>query len=804
MAKHLVVNPPAELERRDTDIELTAEQLLAFSVFARLKKKPSLDKFPGFVRLRRFVPGEVICRQGEQGFTAFYLLSAEDVAALEARRDGGDTRAATAHLAIARSPGPRRGGLLARLGRGLVGAAARAARRRPLYVPMDGPTDIDYETRQAPLHQGEVFGEMSCLRHAPRSATVVADRDCYALEMLRNIFSDLCKDPTYQKNTDEIYKTRVLQNHLRNLPLFAGLSEEQLAEVRVAVELAAYEGGQVIWHEHEPSDDMCIIRSGVVRVMVNASPVLRREDVPDLAGLCAAITKGERQQGTPAARVWQGLSEEARAAARNAGSDPTPILDSLNGLLKDAKLPDADEFQPIVAGAAFRERTREWPANRKSWSALQAARYNRLLLEEGLQARLRAPERTLAYSSRGELLGEIGLILNQPRSATCVAFGHPNDEGGRVELVRIPRALFQKLAAESPALRQQVEAIARERLGHDQEAGRSRPWTGGPAPLLSEEAAKLGLIQGQRLMLIDLDRCTRCDECVRACVNTHNDGQSRLFLDGPRFGNYLVPTTCRSCLDPVCMIGCPVGSIHRGDNGEMRIEDWCIGCELCAKNCPYGSIHMQDVGVIAEEARGWRYQLASAVTDAKWQERGPSGRWGAGNTPFRFDRDFVAALGGRLPAESVPICFTYEFRLSADRLRGDSRFKLELTSVDNAAAVWVNGHELKTDEKPKRGKREFEFAGRGVLRIGRNVVAARVAGTPGAAEVLFGLRLDEVILPALPLAPGVEVTQKAVTQRAVVCDLCSEQHGRVPACVNACPHDAALRVDARRFEFLPR
>src|SRR5215472_11651911 len=137
MAKHLVVNPPAELERRDTDIELTAEQLLAFSVFARLKKKPSLDRFPGFVRLRRFAPGEVICRQGEQGFTAFYLLSAEDVAALKARQArGGETRAATAHLAIARSPGPRPGGLLARLGRGLVGAAARATRRQPLYVPM--------------------------------------------------------------------------------------------------------------------------------------------------------------------------------------------------------------------------------------------------------------------------------------------------------------------------------------------------------------------------------------------------------------------------------------------------------------------------------------------------------------------------------------------------------------------------------------------------------------------------------------------------------------------------------------------
>ena len=45
-----------------------------------------------------------------------------------------------------------------------------------------------------------------------------------------------------------------------------------------------------------------------------------------------------------------------------------------------------------------------------------------------------------------------------------------------------------------------------------------------------------------------------------------------------------------------------------------------------------------------------------------------------------------------------------------------------------------------------------------------------------------------------------EVTEKLVTERAVVCDLCSSSFGQVPACVTACPHEAALRVNAR-FEF---
>jgi Fe-S-cluster-containing hydrogenase component 2 len=59
-----------------------------------------------------------------------------------------------------------------------------------------------------------------------------------------------------------------------------------------------------------------------------------------------------------------------------------------------------------------------------------------------------------------------------------------------------------------------------------------------------------------------------------------------------RFENYLVATSCRSCTDAHCMVGCPVDSIHRGKHLQIVIEDHCIGCGLCASNCPYGSIFM--------------------------------------------------------------------------------------------------------------------------------------------------------------------------------------------------------------------
>ncbi|MGA8877011.1 MAG: 4Fe-4S dicluster domain-containing protein, partial [Candidatus Korobacteraceae bacterium] len=100
-----------------------------------------------------------------------------------------------------------------------------------------------------------------------------------------------------------------------------------------------------------------------------------------------------------------------------------------------------------------------------------------------------------------------------------------------------------------------------------------------------------GLVEAQSLLILDLDRCTRCDQCVRACADAH-DGVSRLIREGLRFDKYLVATSCRQCRDPLCMVGCPVGSIRRRNSLEVIIEDWCIGCGQCANNCPYGNINM--------------------------------------------------------------------------------------------------------------------------------------------------------------------------------------------------------------------
>src|SRR5579871_5299331 len=84
MAKQLM--PKAELDGRSSDVQLTDEQFLKIGLFAQLKRKPSLDKFPGAMVLRHFRKGELVFRQGEAGWTAFYILTSEDVLNLRKRQ----------------------------------------------------------------------------------------------------------------------------------------------------------------------------------------------------------------------------------------------------------------------------------------------------------------------------------------------------------------------------------------------------------------------------------------------------------------------------------------------------------------------------------------------------------------------------------------------------------------------------------------------------------------------------------------------------------------------------------------------
>jgi len=192
-------------------------------------------------------------------------------------------------------------------------------------------------------------------------------------------------------------------------------------------------------------------------------------------------------------------------------------------------------------------------------------------------------EVVLNYLGRGSYFGEMGLLGGGIRTATCTALDH-------VDVVRIAGGDFNLMLSRFPAIRAGLEQVARDRA----DMNRRRVASTEHVPIT--DFLNQGLMEAQSLLLLDLEKCTRCDQCVRACADAH-DGVTRLVREGLRFDKYLVATSCRSCRDPLCMVGCPVGSIRRRNSMEIIIEDWCIGCGLCARNCPYGNLNLHPFAV---------------------------------------------------------------------------------------------------------------------------------------------------------------------------------------------------------------
>ncbi|HKR92689.1 4Fe-4S dicluster domain-containing protein, partial [Novosphingobium sp.] len=94
------------------------------------------------------------------------------------------------------------------------------------------------------------------------------------------------------------------------------------------------------------------------------------------------------------------------------------------------------------------------------------------------------------------------------------------------------------------------------------------------------------------VLLIDETLCVGCDNCEKACADSH-DGLSRLDREaGTTYAHLHVPTSCRHCEHPHCMADCPPNAIQRGVDGEVFIDETCIGCGNCQRNCPYGVIRM--------------------------------------------------------------------------------------------------------------------------------------------------------------------------------------------------------------------
>lgn len=518
-----------------------AETLRALHPMFRVVPYKFLEWNASAAIIRPVKAGEIICRQGDHGSTAYILLGDCKFAIIdEARRGSPSPRGESRGEGAAESTGFFNTILGRFMGRGNSSAATSSANvtanthsrtgkasgtqtdpffRRAAEADRDAFSQAVSERadgekiRRQLSSLGELLavrgkeelllGEMSCLSYQRRTATIAALHDGEILEIRRNILYMLQRNPAARDMLDKAYRSRALDLVLRSLKAFSAPNsnlapgespgaaatsvidqnrEQELYDfLKGKVSLIRVEPGQLVFRQGENVTDFFVVRVGYVKV---TQTYFGREKVLDYLG-----------------------------PGRHFGE--VGLLSKIEGLqaeLGDEQLPQ-------------------------------------------------------------EILGK--------RTATCAALDH-------VELVRIPGEAFNQILRTYPHLRTHYLQIIRNLLSKNRQAR-------GELNTDLTEYLDQGLFNAQKLLVLDLERCTRCDECAKACADTHG-GVTRLKRDGLRFGKFLVASACRSCEDPYCLVGCPVDAIHRGEGSEIKIESHCIGCGLCEANCPYGNIRMWSEG----------------------------------------------------------------------------------------------------------------------------------------------------------------------------------------------------------------
>jgi hypothetical protein len=139
--------------------------------------------------------------------------------------------------------------------------------------------------------------------------------------------------------------------------------------------------------------------------------------------------------------------------------------------------------------------------------------------------------------------------------------------------------------------------------------------------------------------------------------------------------------------------------------------------------------------------------------------------------------------------------FRAHFHADPARCDPTNNYRLLVTSQGSSLEARINGELLElTQDAPqkKRSQHVADVSGR-QLRAGDNVLAIAVLAPSEFNAVVLDARLDTL------QEESEEVEVKLVTERAVVCDQCSSLPGERHACVYACPHEAALRVDSWEF-----
>ena len=382
-----------------------------------------------------------------------------------------------------------------------------------------------------------------------------------------------------------------LRSHVE---ILNGLSPLQMREFLLDSEVRAYKPGDAIFTRNEQGSSLFGIASGSVKVEVD--PTNPAITVPigesSIFGEVGLIS-GRRRGATIRAADACICVEIPRMAALKLMSQVPESRETVNRITTERQVLQIfksgltpSDISEVLAGAQVMDvKPGEAIITEGDLSDdLYIIRSGSMIVEKTLAGR----PVFISYVPAGSYSGEMAMMERSPRSTTVKA-------AIRSTVVKLPAEPFRELLKRKPELdkRMRSEMKARREINAFIESQQDK--FAGAVDMYSSVAnflIKQGIGEATDVLLIDERLCVGCDNCEKACADSH-DGLSRLNREaGTTFADIHVPTSCRHCEHPHCMSDCPPNAIRRGPDGEVFISDACIGCGNCQRACPYGVIQM--------------------------------------------------------------------------------------------------------------------------------------------------------------------------------------------------------------------
>jgi cGMP-dependent protein kinase 2 len=379
----------------------------------------------------------------------------------------------------------------------------------------------------------------------------------------------------------------------RRVTILNDLSMLQMREFLLDSEPRAYRAGDVVFERNEPGASLFAIADGSLLVEIDPNdpsktvPIQRGSIVGEV-GLISGRKRGATVRTAEGAIVVEipRTASLKLIATNTAAKKEITRISTERQLLQMFGGTTPDDLREVLETAEIKEiRAGQTIINEGDEN------YDIFVIRQGsmvVEKAIGGKPVFLSYLPAGSYVGEMALIDGGRRTATVRA-------AIKSEVIKLDGDAFKRLLQSRPALlaKFKEDMAARQQTTGFIEAKKQS--FGGVVDMYSSVAGFLvenGIGEATDVLLIDEKLCIGCDNCERACADSH-EGLSRLDREAGRtYAHLHVPTSCRHCEHPHCMADCPPNALNRGPDGEVYINDTCIGCGNCQRNCPYGVIRM--------------------------------------------------------------------------------------------------------------------------------------------------------------------------------------------------------------------